>query len=704
MKIGVCYYPEHWPESRWREDATRMRDVGISVVRIGEFAWHRLEPADNQLDFDWLSRAMDTLHAAGLEIVLGTPTATPPKWLIDKYPEILASDYQGRTRSFGSRRHYCFSSPVYRQESQRIVTLLARHFGQHPALIAWQTDNEYGCHNTTLSYSNAAAEGFRQRCREQYMDINALNQAWANHFWSMAYNDFAEIDLPSGTTTEANPAHQLAFWRFSSDQVIAYNRVQVDVLRKHCPDTDVLHNFMGNFTEFDHHALSRDLDIATWDNYPLGFLDRDSSSDASGKQDLSKWFRTGHPDSSAFHHDLYRGMCNGRWWVMEQQPGPVNWAPHNPSPLPGMVRLWGLEAYAHGAEVMSYFRWRQLPGAQEQSHTGLCLSNGEDDVAAAEVRALAGDLATLQQHHDANAVTQASVAIIFDYPSDATLRIQQPGGRSGLHAPVNGPFDPQRWTAQAYQACRHQGQNIDVVAATAALEGYALVIVGCAAIVNHDLLKSLQAAKQRGQHILVLPRSGSKTEHFSIPPELPPGALQQLIDLQVVRSESLSPDVELPLTTADGRHFSATLWREHVRSGLKPMASFEDGWGLYYHCDRVHYLNAWLTQDSLNRFIAERLADAGVAIVDLDSFAGPGAAELADCGLRITRRHNLLFAFNYGPATVGVAELAKLMALHGEMALQNPALQDPNLQKPLVGTLPLQPAYAAVWQLDNKPA
>jgi beta-galactosidase len=159
--LGVCYYPEHWPVERWEEDAARMAEIGIAYVRIGEFAWSRLEPTPGNLTFDWLGQSMDILGKHGLKVILCTPTATPPRWMVDKHPDMLAVDADGKTRGFGSRRHYCFSHLGYRDECRRITQLLADRFGQHPALAGWQTDNEYGCHATTYSYSEAAKLGFR---------------------------------------------------------------------------------------------------------------------------------------------------------------------------------------------------------------------------------------------------------------------------------------------------------------------------------------------------------------------------------------------------------------------------------------------------------------------------------------------------------------------------------------------------------------
>jgi beta-galactosidase GanA len=155
--LGVCYYPEHWDEAVWAEDAARMAEAGIGWVRIGEFAWSRMEPEPGRFDWDWLDRAIDTLGAAGLKVVLGTPTATPPRWMLSRHPDMLAVDAEGRPRGFGSRRHYDFSHDGYREECRRIAKALGERYGRHPHVQAWQIDNEYDCHGTTLSYSDAAA-------------------------------------------------------------------------------------------------------------------------------------------------------------------------------------------------------------------------------------------------------------------------------------------------------------------------------------------------------------------------------------------------------------------------------------------------------------------------------------------------------------------------------------------------------------------
>ena len=222
-ELGVCYYPEHWPETQWADDARRMTEMGLSWVRIGEFAWSRMEPAPNRLTLGWLDGAIDTLAEVGLKIIMCTPTATPPRWMVDKHPDMLAWDAEGRVRDFGSRRHYDFSHLAYREECKRIAHILGERYGQHPAIKAWQIDNEFGCHDTTLSYSPTALGAFRLWLANKYESIDALNTRWGTVFWSMEYNRFDQIGLPNLTVTEPHPAHAMDFRRFASDQVVAFN-------------------------------------------------------------------------------------------------------------------------------------------------------------------------------------------------------------------------------------------------------------------------------------------------------------------------------------------------------------------------------------------------------------------------------------------------------------------------------------------------
>ncbi|MBJ3762404.1 beta-galactosidase [Maribius pontilimi] len=603
--LGTCYYPEHWPEEIWPEDARRMVEAGLTWVRIGEFAWSRIEPAPDRLDWGWLDRALETLGAAGLKIVMGTPTATPPRWLVEKLPDMLAVGPDGRPRGFGSRRHYCFSHAGYLDECRRIVTLLADRYGAHPHIHAWQIDNEYGCHDTVVSYSTAARDAFRDWCAQTYQSPGALNRAWGNVFWSMEYDDFAQIDLPTATVTEPNPAHALAFRQFSSDMVVRFNRAQAEILRARTR-APLLHNYMGREVAFDHYAVGADLDIATWDSYPLGFLeDRVPASD-DGR---ARFLRQGHPDMQAFHHDLYRAVGRGRWWVIEQQPGPVNWAAHNPAPLPGMARLWAWEAFAHGAEAVCYFRWRQVPFAQEQHHAGLLRPDSAPAPALAECRLVADELAAMP---DA-ATARARVALVFDYASAWAWQVQ----------PQGAEFDHFAICFAFYGALRRLGLSIDIVPPDADLSGYALVLAPGLATLPDGFCEGLTGTAILG------PRTNAKTAQMAIPVPLPP-ALPGL-DTVVELVETMPAAGALPLAQG-GR---LVHWAEQLGGTAEIVEARADGRPALVRAGKLHYLGGWPDADALDRILRRACAAEGIATLDLPR------------GLRVRDTDTHRFWFNY---------------------------------------------------------
>lgn len=651
MQLGVCWYPEQWPAEWWAEDARRMRELGIAWVRIGEFAWSEIEPEPGRLEWDWLDRAIATLHAEGLQVVLGTPTATPPKWLVDAHPEILAVDEHGRARGFGSRRHYCFASPLYRELSARIVTLMAQRYGTHPAVAAWQADNEYGCHDTVLSYSPAAKLGFRRWLAQRHGTVEALNTAWGTVFWSQRYRSFDEIDPPVGTVTEANPAHRLDYRRYCSDEVVAYNRMQVAILRAHSPGRPIAHNYMGFFTEFDHHAVARDLDIASWDSYPLGF-----TQDRAGlaEDEKRRWLRTGHPDIPAFHHDLYRGMNGGRWWVMEQQPGPVNWAPWNPAPADGMVRLWTWQAFAHGAEVVSYFRWRQAPFAQEQMHAGLNRPDRALDQGGREAAQVAQELQQIAAKTPLRGLrVQAPVALLFDYASHWIGQIQPQGADYSV---IHECF-------RAYGALRGLGLDVDVLPPDADLAGHALIVLPALLHVDDALAARLAASTAQ---IVVGPRGGSKTAQLSIPDALPPGPLAALLGLKVTRVESLPPGIVEPAAGL-AQPLPLMRWRERVETaGAIAEACYADGEPALLRHGRARYLAGCPDVDGWRTVFECAAADAGLLTQRL-----PDA-------LRISRLGTLVIACNLADETLG--------------------WQPDGAARALLGGPTLEPRGVAVWQ------
>jgi len=613
-----------------------MAESGLRYVRLGEFAWSRIEPDPGRYRFDWLDEAIDCLAEQGLEIVLCTPTAAPPKWLIDRYPEVLPHDpATGRPRGFGSRRHYDFSSERYLTEALRITEAVAGRYGEHPGVAGWQTDNELCCNDTTLSVSPRARAAFRAWCRQRYGTIEDLNEAWGNVFWSMEYRSFDQIEPPFGAVTQTNPAHQLAYRRFAADQVVRFHRRMIRSLRRLSPGRFITHNFIAMAgTQVDDFALAEGLDFASYDNYPLGHTDL--AFDDLPKDRFSRMARTGHPDFATYVQDQTRGLTDGGFWIMEQQPGPVNWARHNPRPAPGMIRLWTLEAFAHGADCVSYFRWRQAPFAQEQMHAGLLRPDDSATPAMGEIRAVRSDIAHIGLR--AGLPVPSDAAIVTSVESQWVCEIERQGRG----------FEFDRVQFQYYAALRALGLNVDFVSAKADLSPYKLIVIPCLPMVDRRLVEQLA---RTGAQVVIGPRSGSKTADFRIPDTLPPGPLQSLLPVRVLSVETVREDCDEPLEW--GRAvYRSRLWREELDPGAaRVLATYRDGSAAVARAGAITYLGTLTCDAFLLDLLRDRCREASINMFE------PGE------NLRFCRRGDLCFLFNYDsePRAVDLPEGAEIL-------------------------------------------
>ena len=385
--LGVCDYPEHVPWEQWQHYPERQRELGITYVRIAEFAWSRIEPREGEFDWTWLDDAVQALADADRLIVMCTPTATPPAWLIRKHPEILPVG-QGRPRpqlrlaqALRPRQpHLPRALPPHHDRDRRALRAAPgrRRLADRQRVRAATTRR--------APTVRASRDAFRVWLEARYGTLDALNEAWGNVFWSQEYTAWDQIDPPNLTVAQPNPSHVLDFYRFASDMIVEFQEEQVEILRRLSPGRWITHNYMMHFRDFDHYQAAECLDFVSWDSYPLGQVER-----SLPEEEKVRWARTGHPDLISFNHDLYRGLKGRRgFWVMEQGAGQVNWAPSNCIPATGAVALWTAQAYAHGCECVSYFRWRAATVAQELMHSGLLrhdetLDRGGEEVAALEL-------------------------------------------------------------------------------------------------------------------------------------------------------------------------------------------------------------------------------------------------------------------------------------------------------------------------------
>lgn len=640
MKLGVCYYPEHWREMRWAQDALRLKAVGVSVVRMAEFAWALLEPRPGQFEFDWLDRAVEVFAKQDFQIVLGTPTAAPPAWLSQAHPDILHVDIQRVRRAHGARRHYCPNSPTFHEFTRAIVSAMASRYGKHAAVSGWQIDNEFGEADTGRCYCDNCAAAFRTWLESRYGTLAALNDAWGSAFWSETYDDWSQIEPPRATLgNPPNPSHALDYARFSSDSYARYMRLQTETLRAHINANQfITHNFMGVYPDLDQFALAELLTFAAWDSYPTGIAERWQDSSTAEKELYA--YDVGNPMLTGMEHALTRGVKGGKpYWVMEQQAGHVNWGEYNPSPRPGTIPLWLWHNFASGAETTVIFRERATLLAQEQYHSGLFEHDGSEALGYRELRDFAPALAVMRELQ--NTRVQNQVALLVSY--DDLWAIQaQPHRRS---------FSYWELIYTWYAALQRAGVPCDVISADAPLDSYKLVIAATLHLGEPARVPALEEYVSKGGHLVMGIRSGFKTPTNLVTEEPLPGVWRALVGARVTSWQSLPPGVIKPvaLRWRGWQRVEAGMWVETLETeqagtlasyagqeldGLTAMTVNQLGAG------RVMYVGWQPDAAQADTLIGSLLPEAGVEPIGILT---PGVI----AGRRIDGERNFVLLLNF---------------------------------------------------------
>lgn len=399
--MGVCYYPEHWPKELWASDLGRMKEAGISTVRVAEFTWSMFEPEEGRFCFDFFDEFLALCAKKDMCVIMGTPTATPPAWLTERYPEVLNASKEGVLYRHGSRRHYNYNSEVYQRFCARIVEKLAQHYGQHPAIVGWQIDNELNC-ETNEFYSEADHAAFREFVRQKYGSLQSLNQAWGTVFWSQMYTDWSQVYAPRPIVGLCNPHQMLDYYRFISESTRRFCKLQADILRKYKKSGDFI-TTNGMFGNLDNVRMTAEsLDVYTYDSYPNFAFGQDS--DPKHANDLND-------RGCSRHLTEVRAICP-HFGVMEQQSGANSWG-LGPAPRPGQLELWAMQSVAQGADYVSFFRWRTCTFGAEQHWHGILDYDNRDNRKLAEVQEFYKKLQTLAPVCGAKNV--GAFALLKDY-------------------------------------------------------------------------------------------------------------------------------------------------------------------------------------------------------------------------------------------------------------------------------------------------
>jgi beta-galactosidase len=516
--FGVDYYPEHWPEERWPEDARLMAGANINLVRLAEFAWSLLEPSPDRFDFGWLDRALDVLQARGIKAVLGTPTASPPPWVMAMLPDAYRLLESGQRQTYGNRRGYCPTHPGYRERSRIVAQAMAEHYADHPAVIGWQIDNELGgCCCCPLCQA-----AFQTWLQNRYGSLDGLNGAWGAAFWSHVYTDWSQIPVPLKSGGVPNPGLDLDYRRCMSDVYVSFQQEQVDILRQTCPQHLITHNLMGfHYDEIDYFDLAQTLDVVAWDNYLRTSWSRDSSADAA---------------ASALGHDTTRGLKGQNFWVMEQQSGCGGWQEVGVVPRPGEMRLWTYQAIAHGADAVVYFRWRTARHGTEQFWHGVLDHHGQPRRRYRELQVIGAELEQLGETLG-GAQSHPKVAMILSYDSRFAFQGQ----------PNHSDFQYPGLFRSYYAALYRRNLGVDIVPPAADLGEYGLVIAPALYVLDDRTADNLRLYVEKGGTLLLTARSGVKDQANATVNAPLPGLLAHICGIEVEEYDALHADVQVPL-------------------------------------------------------------------------------------------------------------------------------------------------------------
>lgn len=652
MVLGTCYYPEHWPENLWEEDLERMLECGIQVIRIAEFAWSKVEPYEGVFTYEFFDRFLDLAREKGMKVIFCTPTATPPAWLTEKYPEVLNGTIDGVLFRHGGRRHYNYNSPVYQEKTRIITEAFASHYGPHPAVIGWQIDNELNCERDEF-YSESDTAAFRVFLQKKYGSLDKLNEAWGTTFWNQTYTDWKEVHIPRTTpSNNTNPHEVLDYTRFISDSACRYAKLQSDIIRKYVKPGDFI-TTNGLFSNLDNQRMAGEsLDFIMYDSYPNFAFTKENYEKFSATLQDRMWSR---------NLTEVRAV-SPNFGIMEQQSGANGWNNRMaaPTPKPGQMTLWTMQSAAHGADYVSYFRWRTCTMGTEIYWHGILDYSGRENRRLREVREIHRKFQAISEA--AGSRYEARTAVLKDYDNiwDAQLDI--------WHGDVD------RLSQQSlFLAAQKSHTPMDYVylredTTAENLKKYQVIFYPHPVIVNQQRAAILEEYVEDGGCLVLGCRSGYKDMTGKCVMDRLPGLLAKISGTDIPEYTRVNPDDEPVYIDWDGIRLEAAVFNDQ----LEPLTADAQVLGRYENCyyagtpglicnvlgaGKVYYFGAAFTEETARVFL-EKL---GAASPYADVLELPWECELA---VREKDGRKYYFVLNYKKTPVKIQVKEALVDLY----------------------------------------
>jgi len=528
IHIGVSYYPEHWPRERWPEDIRLIKEAGLSVVRIVELAWSRLEPEDNRFDFQWVDDFIALAAKEGLKIILGTPSEAAPIWLKRKHPEIVSKDKNGHVSD--KRGWNCHISQSYRYYIGRLAAQMAEHFAENPAVIGWQIDNELRSVNC---YCDECRDAYRKWLESRYGTLENLNTLWGTVFWSQEYNTWEDMILPVGGMMQDSVSQMLDYYRFQSDATVDFLNAQVQIIKRYAPHQFVTHNTLGLYHWLNYFELGKQLDVNGLDLYP------------NANSDLLH---------ECMSQDLHRGVKQDNFWMMEQKNGYFNGADYNLAIDPGLVRMWGWQDISRGANGVMFYRWRGGRFSWEQNPNGVLRHDGTPRRAYFEIQQLTKELGGISAELAATKV-ETPAAILYSYDVIWAQEAHKFYSNAEYRAHV----------AAYHKQLVKFAITPDLAPPTADLTRYKLVFAPSLMMVNEEIRLNLEAYVKQGGCLIIGARSGFKTWENATIDATWPGMLTDLAGITIDEFEVM-PEGIFNSVSYKGTEYPVSAWVDMLQT------------------------------------------------------------------------------------------------------------------------------------------
>jgi beta-galactosidase len=483
---GGDYNPEQWPREMWDEDMRLMKLAHCNTMSVGIFSWAKLEPQEGAFDFSWLDRIMDMLAENGMNAILATPGGARPAWMSQKYPEVLRVTRERRNKLHGLRHNHCYTSPVYRDKTGIINRKLAERYKDHPALLMWHVNNEYGgqCH------CELCQEAFRDWLRKRYNNtLDALNQAWWTTFWSRVYTDWSQIESPSPIGEFLVHGMNIDWMRFVTHQTVDFFKHEIQPLRELTPDVPLTTNFMGTYTGLNYWEFAKEVDVVSWDNYPAWHCSEDDIQ-------LGAYI--------SFVYDINRCMKDGRpFMLMESVPSAVNWMSTCKLKRPGMHLLSSMQAVAHGSDTVQYFQWRKGRGASEKFHGAVVDHAGHENTRVFRDVAEVGT-ALEKLDNVIGTTVRPDVAVVYDWENRWAI--------DDMEALNRGRRNYLETCAAHYRQFWYMGIPVDVIDQTCDISRYRLVVLPMLYMLRPGMAEKVKQFVENGGTVVMTYWSGIVNE------------------------------------------------------------------------------------------------------------------------------------------------------------------------------------------------